>query len=202
MTGLKAEIPAFDYLSGKDFTNKLREITETTTNYQLADKFGIPRSTIQTWHSHNRNSFELMVRAHLALGASIKFMALGEGEAFENNVENTQTVPTLPISKLSNGALTDNGSINVDANTLERFGLTPKVTKIIEDDMGLYYIDTESTDPVSGDYLLDVDGRLSINNLQRLPGKKLAIAFGSSTIEVSEEDVKVVGRVAMEMKKK
>ncbi|OCH12688.1 bacteriocin [Aliivibrio sp. 1S165] len=68
--------------------------------------------------------------------------------------------------------------------------------------MGLYYINKESTDPVSGGYLLDVDGRLSINNLQRLPGKKLAIAFGNSTIEVSEEDVIVVGRVAMEMKKK
>lgn len=68
--------------------------------------------------------------------------------------------------------------------------------------MGLYYINKESTDPVFGDYLLDVDGRLSINNQQRLPDKTLAIAFGCSTIEVSEEDVKVVGRVAIEMKKK
>lgn len=129
----------------------------------------------------------------------IKFITLGEGEAFENNVA---TVPSLKVSKLVDGALLDGGKINLDEEALERFGLTPLNTQIIEDDSGMYYINKESTDPVSGDYLLDVDGRLSINNLQRLPGKKLAIAFGSSTIEVSEEDVKVVGRVAMEMKKK
>ncbi|CAH8242063.1 hypothetical protein VAE122_3200002 [Vibrio aestuarianus] len=51
-------------------------------------------------------------------------------------------------------------------------------------------------------FLVVVDGRLSINYLQRLPGKKLAIAFDTSTIEVSEQDIKVLGRVAMEMKKK
>ncbi|CAH8242306.1 hypothetical protein VAEKB19_6520003 [Vibrio aestuarianus] len=51
-------------------------------------------------------------------------------------------------------------------------------------------------------FLVVVDGRLSINYLQRSPGKKIAIAFDTSTIEVSEQDIKVLGRVAMEMKKK
>ncbi|MBF4254802.1 hypothetical protein EA007_28740, partial [Vibrio anguillarum] len=50
-------------------------------------------------------------------------------------------------------------------------------------------------------YLIDVDGRLSINQIQRLPGRKLAIAFGDSTIEASENDIKVLGRVAVTMKK-
>ena len=39
-----------------------------------------------------------------------------------------------------------------------------------------------------------------INNLQRLPGKKLAIAFSGLTLKASEEDLTVVGRIAMEMK--
>ena len=46
-----------------------------------------------------------------------------------------------------------------------------------------------------------MDGSFSINELQRLPGKKLAISFNGSTINVAEDDIKVVGRVAMVMGK-
>lgn len=199
MTTLQAEIPAFSYLSGKEFTEKLRNVTETTTNYQLADKFGIPRSTIQTWHSHNRTAFELIVRTHLATGASVRYMALGEGEPFDNKYDPVEGLQTY---RLIDGTLAESGKVSLDLSTLDRFGLKPSITKVIEDDAGIYYLNTDSVDPVAGDYLIDVDGRLSINYLQRLPGKKLAIAFGSSTIEVSEGDIKVLGRVAMDMKKK
>ncbi|MGT0150101.1 hypothetical protein ACT691_13585 [Vibrio metschnikovii] len=43
---------------------------------------------------------------------------------------------------------------------------------------------------MAGNYLIDVDGRLSINQIQRLPGRKLAIAFGDSTIEALRERYK------------
>ncbi|WP_080722795.1 hypothetical protein [Vibrio vulnificus] len=53
---------------------------------------------------------------------------------------------------------------------------------------------------VSGTYLVDMDGRLSINHVQRLPNK-LAVVFGNSTVEVSEQDRKVMGRVAVTLRK-
>ncbi|EGQ9328502.1 TPA: bacteriocin [Vibrio vulnificus] len=54
---------------------------------------------------------------------------------------------------------------------------------------------------VSGTYLVDMDGLLSLNEIQRLPGKKLVISFNGSTIQVDELDVKVVGRVAVVMER-
>jgi hypothetical protein len=199
MSKIPAKVPAYDYLGGRDFTDKLKTVTKCSSYDLLADYFGIPKSTLFTWHTHNRTGFELIVREHLASGASVRYLALGEGEPFESK-KNTGEV--LRLHKLSGGALEDCGIMSLDLATLERFGLKPDMTQVIEDDAGLYYVDKESTDPISGDYLIDVDGRLSINYLQRLPGKKLAIAFGASTIEVSENDIKVLGRVAMEMKKK
>ncbi len=53
----------------------------------------------------------------------------------------------------------------------------------------------------AGTYLVDMDGLLSLNEIQRLPGKKLAISFNGSTITVDEGDVKVVGRVALVMER-
>ncbi len=53
----------------------------------------------------------------------------------------------------------------------------------------------------AGTYPVDMDGLLSLNEIQRLPGKKLAISFNGSTITVDEGDVKVVGRVAVVMER-
>lgn len=44
----------------------------------------------------------------------------------------------------------------------------------------------------SSTHLVDMERRLSLNEMQRLPGKKLAISFNGSTIQVDELDVKVV----------
>lgn len=202
MSRLPAKVPPFDYLSGREFTEKLKTVTGCKTYELLSDYYGVPNSTFSTWHTHNRTGWELIIRTHLATGASVRYMALGEGEPFEGGESSTLTSQSLQIFSLVDGALVEAGQTALDLMTLDRFGLKPSFTQVIEDDSGIYYINKESTDPVAGDYLIDIDGRLSINYLQRLPGKKLAIAFGTSTIEVSEEDIKVLGRVAMEMKKK
>lgn len=69
----------------------------------------------------------------------------------------------------------------------------------VESDSITYIIDKDVRLAVSGTYLVDMDGLLSLNEIQRLPGKKLAISFNGSTIQVNEMDVKVVGRVAVVM---
>lgn len=199
MSRIPAKVPPFEYSSGREFTDRLKEVTGCNSYNLLADYYGIPKSTILTWHHHDRIAHELIVREHLTSGASVKYLALGEGEPFSGNQSPNEN---LAIYRLESGSLEKCGSMSLDLSTLDRFGLTPSKTQVIEDDAGIYYVNKESVDPISGDYLIDVDGRLSINYLQRLPGKKLAIAFDTSTIEVSEEDIKVLGRVAMEMKKK
>ncbi|MDV6252833.1 hypothetical protein RXX31_16105 [Vibrio sp. EA2] len=42
---------------------------------------------------------------------------------------------------------------------------------------------------------------MHINDIQRLQNK-LAVVFGKSTVEVSEENIKVIGRVAVALEKK
>lgn len=199
MSRLKAKVPSFNYLKGREFTEKLKDVTGCKTYELMSDYYGVPSSTFSTWHHHERTGFELIVREHLNSGASVRYMALGEGEPFDTKTDPTEA---LTSHRLIDGSLEEHGKISIDLSTLDRFGLKPSITQVVEDDSGIYYINKESTDPVAGDYLIDIDGRLSINYLHRLPGKKLAIAFGSSTIEVSEDDIKVLGRVAMEMKKK
>ncbi|CAK2464268.1 Transcriptional regulator [Vibrio crassostreae] len=201
MSRLKAKVPPFEYINGREFTEKLKNVTNCSTYGLLADHYGVPNSTFSTWHHHNRTGFELIVREHLASGASVRYLALGLGEPFPQD-ETASEANNIDKFSIVNGKLEEMGTVSIGLSTLNDFGLTQDGLIVVEQDGCHLYINKAEAHPTSGDYLIDIDEVLSINYLQRLPGKKLAIAFGSSTIEVSEDDIKVLGRVAMEMKKK
>ncbi|HCH3752514.1 TPA: hypothetical protein NKZ56_003294 [Vibrio parahaemolyticus] len=81
------------------------------------------------------------------------------------------------------------------------YGLSGYSLMEVETNEAIYLVDKDTRNAVSGKYLIDIDGNLSINQIQRLPGKKLAIAFGDTTMEVFDSDIKVMGRVAVTSKK-
>ena len=83
---------------------------------------------------------------------------------------------------------------------MNKYGLNDSSVIEIETNEALYLVNQDIKSAVSGKNLVDIDGYLSINHVQRLPGKKLAVAFGDTTMEVTEEDIKIVGRVAVVLK--
>jgi hypothetical protein len=219
----KAKIPPYNYLSGVEFTDNLKHLAKCKTFLELAEILDVPKATFSTWNTHDRTSHELMVRFHLRLGIPIEELALrpedrnGSAEVNtspaltskyararaicdEGNENQKQTV-LLKSSCLANGKLFDTGVVPYPVRRMNSFGLDAEKVIEIETNEAIYLLDESTKDAVSGNYLIDVDGRLSINQIQRLPGKKLAIAFGDSTIEASENDIKVMGRVAVTLKK-
>ncbi|YCO01532.1 phage repressor protein CI [Vibrio sp. VNB-15] len=196
MSRVQAKVPPYEYLNGREFTEKLKKVTGCKTYELLSDHYGVPNSTFSTWHTHNRTGFELIIREHLKSGASVRYLALGEGKPFD-----LEQVPTdsIEVNSIVNGQLEVIRSLSIDSLTLDGYGLKASKTIIVEYDGQRCFINSEETHATSGRYLIEIDGAHSINHVQRLPGKKLAINFGSSTIEASEEDINVLGRVTMSM---
>ena len=199
MRQLQALIPPFEYLGGKKVTEKLVSITDSVNFQGLTTTFGIPKSTIATWHQREISPFEIAVRVHLAKGVSLRWLLLDEGDAFETSVAISKE--NLTIEKITNGTLDNTDEISLDTATMSRYGLTSGYTRVIDFDGSLLFINTEEMIPSSGRYLLDIDGSISINHLQRLPGKKLAMSYGNTSVEVAEADIVVLGRVMLVMEK-
>ncbi|MDV2300344.1 phage repressor protein CI [Vibrio cholerae] len=206
----------FSYLKGRDFTEKLKQHLNCRSFEELGEILNIPKSTFATWNTHDRTSHELMVRLHLALGIPIEELALKPEDLkrFQPRVSEPKKSYQFEIAKnpqhetvilksfcLTNGQLLETGEIPYPVRRMNSFNLKSGSTIEVETNEALYLVDNDSRDAVSGNYLIDIDGRLSVNHIQRLPGKKLAIAFGESTIEVSEHDIKVLGRVAVTLRK-
>ncbi len=202
------KIPPFDYLKGEAFTEKLKEVTGCKTLLEMSERFDVPKATFSAWNTHERTSHELMVRLHLALGVPIEEMALKPEERKSSPVTKRQELSPVQQSVvviksfcLTNGQLIDTGEIPYAARIFNSWNLDKDSSIEIETNHGRYIVDKSTTNPTSGKYLIDIDGTLSINHIQRLPGKKLAVVFGDSTVDVSEADIKVVGRVAVTLKK-
>lgn len=64
--------------------------------------------------------------------------------------------------------LENNGAISLDLVTLEKYGLEGSSTTVVKQDENLHFVNTLETNPASGRYLIDIDGSISINHLQRL----------------------------------
>lgn len=198
----------FEYLKGREVTEKLKEITKSRDFLTLAEVLGVPKSTISTWHQRKLTPFEVIIRTHLRTGASIAFMALGEGEAFpnqkvvdsESKADELKTIISIDSFALEDGKLISKSTLSLDKELLDEAGVSKVMA--IKDNGKTFLVNKESRQAVAGAYLVDMDGLLSLNEIQRLPGKKLAISFNGSTITVDEGDVKVVGRVALVMEKR
>ncbi|HBH7908837.1 TPA: phage repressor protein CI [Vibrio parahaemolyticus] len=205
------KILPFDYLKGDDFTSNLKKVTDCKDFQELGELLDVPKSTFSTWNTHNRTSHELMVRLSLSLGIPLEDLALPITERHKNKMvaEKSEergffrvTLPQQDVKNidsylLNNGSLIENGLVPYPTHRLNGFGLNPENVMELESEGAIYFIDKSNCDAVAGNYLISVDDRLSINHIQRLPRKRLAIAFGGTTMEVPEQDIKVLGRVAI-----
>lgn len=191
---------AIDYLKGRDVTEKLKKITQSSDFLTLAKVLGVPKSTISTWHQRKMTPFEVIIRTHLRTGASVRYMVLGEGEAFpgkEGHLAETageyQVSHVIEYFDLTNGELNPRPALTFDQNYLKQLGVAQAL--LLEYEGHTYLIDKEVNRAVHGTYLIDIDGLISVNDIQRLPGQSLAIRFGDAVLTVNEEEIKVTGKV-------
>ena len=212
------KILPFDYLKGDEFTEKLKEVTGCRTFLDMAELLDVPKATFSAWKLHERTSHELMVRLHLALGIPIEELALKPEDrkgtvigSISNNVANYHSsersissqsdIVTIKSYCLTNGKLLDTGEVPYPVRRINGFGLEKADLIEIETNQSVVLVDKKENDAMNGNYLILIDGRHSINQIQRLPGK-LAIAFDGQTIEVQESDIEVIGKVVLETKLK
>ncbi len=221
-----SKILPFEYQNGRDFTECLKRVLNCRNLEELSEITNIPKSTFTTWNSRSMTSHELIVRLHLAKGIPVEELALKPEDRKSSGIlsrmqqqdkteEPSRSYAVQPPNQsnpqhetvilqsftLSNGKLIPTGEIPYPYRRLNSYGLLHTEVVEIDTNDATYLVDKGAKDALSGKYLIDIDGMLSINQIQRLPGKKLAIAFGDTTMEVAEEDIKVTGRVAATLKK-
>lgn len=73
---------------------------------------------------------------------------------------------------------------------MNSFNLKSGSTIEVETNEALYLVDNDSRDAVSGNYLIDIDGRLSVNHIQRLPGKSWRLRLVKARLKYQNTTLK------------
>ncbi|HHG3566010.1 phage repressor protein CI [Vibrio parahaemolyticus] len=208
------KILPYEYQKGREFTDNLKKVLNCRNLEELSEILGVPKSTFTTWNAHDRTSHELMVRLHLAKGIPLDELALRPEDRNSETQKGSANYPSSERSInlqansviiksfcLTNGKLLDTGEVPYPVRRINGFGLENADLIEIETNQSVVLVDKKENDAMNGNYLIGIDGRYSINQVQRLPGK-LAIAFDGQTIEVQDGDIEVIGKVVLETKLK
>lgn len=203
----QAKLTPFNYEGGKLVTERLHEILGTKTIRELGELLDVSASTIATWHKRALCPFEIVLRAHMYTGVSLKWLTLGEGEPFPNRESKVTSKKPLETKflfdidsfSIKEGSLNNQRVLTFDKSYLDEAEVSDPVAVRQKD--STYIIDKDDKQAVSGTYLVDMDGFLSLNEIQRLPGKKLAIRFNDSTIQLNQNQLQILGKVVIEIKR-
>lgn len=193
MKNVNALQEPFNYLKGREATNQIKAVFGIEKDTELAELFNIPKGTLATWHQRNLTPFELILRASLATNVDIKALALGQGDLF-SGTDVSSKVLTMPAISIFGGRMEELDSVTLDRAVLPEQIATDNLAFFITDHRR-YIVDCSDTDIIQGRYIVEIDGRYSLNSLQRLGKDKIAMQIYDSSISIDKSQLTILGKV-------
>ncbi|MBP1037996.1 phage repressor protein CI [Serratia fonticola] len=161
---------------------------------QLADHLGIASSSMAMRYKRDIFPADIVVRCMLETGATLEWIATGKGKKFESG---DTSALNITRQKLVSGQLHDFGSILFDAGMFLDSNNLPTLPVCIVDDRIQYIVDKHFSEVNDGLWLVEIEGKIGIRTLTRIPVKKVRISGIGAAFDCALEDITVLGRVAL-----
>ncbi|MEO3990263.1 phage repressor protein CI [Pseudocitrobacter cyperus] len=176
-------------LNNEDVLDRICEAYGFSQKIQLARHFEIASSSLANRYSRDSISYDFIVHCALETGASLAWLLTGKGAIAAGGTNtDTQNVEKFTLSEES---LVRDGDLSIAG----KFFSKPLTNPIaVCGDGKLYFIEKEAS-LADGEWLVDIEGAISIRELTKLPGRKLHVAGGKVPFECGIDDIKALGRV-------
>lgn len=165
-----------------------------TTSLQLAEYLEMASSSMSARRTRGVFPADIVVKCSLETGFNLEWLATGEGKKYDNG---TLDIMKFTRKKLVDGQLYDSGSVMFD-KVLFRAGIPlPDNPICVQDDKTQYILDQTFSDVFDGEWLVNIEGKMSIRTLTRIPIKKVRVSGVGMAFDCSLEDIDVIGRVVL-----
>lgn len=168
---------------------RMVEAYGVSTRQAVCERLGVSKSTMASRFMRDLFPAEWIIQCAFDTGASLKWLATGEGDKFDNEYLDTVKVPKL---KLINHLVHESGYQLFDKVMISDGVVKPAVLANGETS---YLIDMNAKEVSDGLWLINIDGSNSIRKLQRLPGQKIRVSNDELTFDCGVEDLKLVAKV-------
>lgn len=165
-----------------------------TTSLQLAEYLDMASSSMSARRTRGVFPADIVVKCSLETGFNLEWLTTGEGKKFDSE---TLDIMKFTRKKLVDGQLYDSGSVMFD-KVLFRAGIPlPDNPVCVQDDKTQYILDQTFSDVFDGEWLVNIEGKISIRTLTRIPIKKVRVSGIGMAFDCALEDIQVVGRVVL-----
>lgn len=161
-----------------------------TTRQALCNHLGISQSTMANRYARNTFPSDWAIICSLETGASLMWLATGDGVMFE--AESEAIAKTLKHQNITNGVVTSQNEIIYDSSLIPP-GLSAPYLVTFEN--SVYLVDSHDGEINDGWWLIEMDGLTSVREVFRFPGGRIRIENGRASFECQSQDIKVLGKV-------
>lgn len=165
-----------------------------TQKMQLAEHLDMAASSLSSRYKRGGLPADIMVKCMAETGVSLEWLATGEGKKFDTD---ELEILKLPHKKLIDGHLYDAGSVMFDKAMFLPGMPLPTNPMCIIDEKVQYIIDQKFSDVYDGQWLVNIEGKIGIRDLVRVPVGKVRVSGAGMAFDCDLNDINVIGRVVM-----
>ncbi|WP_248464159.1 phage repressor protein CI [Pectobacterium versatile] len=176
---------------GRAAIDRLIEAYGFGTRQQLCEHLGVSKSTMANRYLRDSFPSDFVVRCALETGASLRWLATGEGPMYEDGKTD---VVSIPRKRLLNGELHDSNYYMFDKAFLP-YGLQDPI--VIIDGDATYITDRKFDEVTDGKWLVEIEGKTSVRDLTRIPVGKVRVSGVGIAFDCGIDEIGVISKIIM-----
>ena len=165
-----------------------------TQKLQLAEHLGIASSSMSARYKRGGLPADIMLKCMAETGVTLEWLATGQGRKFEDEEVD---ILKIPRRKIVDGLMYDAGMYMLDkVSFLPGVPLPPSPICVVEGN-NQFIVDTSFTEVYDDQWLVEIEGKMSIRTLTRIPIKKVRVSGVGMAFDCALDDITVIGRVVL-----
>lgn len=165
-----------------------------TSKLQLADHFDMASSSLSARFKRGVFPADMVVRCVAETGASLEWLATGQGRKFDDE---ELDILKMPRRKIVDGLIYDAGMYMLDKVSFLPGVPLPTSPICVLEGNNQFIVDTSFTEVYDDQWLVEIEGKTSIRTLTRIPIKKVRVSGVGMAFDCGIDDINVIGRVVL-----
>ncbi|MGK4354977.1 phage repressor protein CI [Enterobacter cloacae] len=180
-----------------DVLDRIIEAYGFTSKLMLADHFEMASSSLAGRYKRGGFPADMVVRCVAETGASLEWLATGQGRKFDDE---ELDILKMPRRKIVDGLIYDAGMYMLDKVSFLPGAPLPTSPICVLEGNNQFIVDTSFTEIYDDQWLVEIEGKTSIRTLTRIPVKKVRVSGVGMAFDCGIDDINVVGRVVLTIK--
>lgn len=174
---------------GKKAIERLVEAYGFTTRQALADHLKISKSTLANRYLRDTFPADWIIKCTLETGVSLTWLTTGDGPRYDDH---KSEICVLPKKHILDGVLQEADYHLIDVKTLPKNIHSPA---IVLDEKSSYLVDLNTKDVSDGMWVVEVEGKVSVKLLTRIPVGKVKISSADNiAFECGIDEIKPIAK--------